>query len=150
MGLKSKYIYVGIAALMVAAVAYPLVASAFDGAQNNSNPFYCAPLIPCTKESPGTIVCLSACTVIMQDSTFVPGTINATVGSTITWHNTDGFAHTVTFLNTTLPNSGFVPPGHSYSYTIPNSTTPGKYYYFCSVHPFMIGLLNVLPANSTS
>ena len=147
--MKSRYIYVGIAILMIAAVTYPLMVSAFDGAQRGSNPFFCAPLIPCQKESPGTIVCQQTCTILMQDSTFVPGTINATVGATITWQNTDGFPHTVTFFNTTFTSSGFVSPGHSYSYTIPNSIAPGQYYYFCKIHPFMIGLLNVLPTNSS-
>ena len=32
----------------------------------------------------------------MKDSTFSPGTINATVGATIEWMNHDGFSHTVT------------------------------------------------------
>lgn len=148
--MKSKYIYVFIAVLMVAAVTYPLVASAFTTAQKSSNPFYCEPLIPCTKESPGTVVCIPTCTVLMKDSTFVPGTINATVGSTITWNNVDGFAHTVTFLNTTLPNAGFIPAGHTFTWTVPKSVTPGSYYYYCRIHPFMIGLLIVLPANTTS
>ena len=148
--MKSRYIYVAIAMLMVAAVAYPVVVSAFNSSQNGSNPFFCAPLIPCTKEAPGFVLCTQTCTVAMQDSTFVPGTINATVGATITWHNLDGFSHTVTFFNTSLASSGFVPPGHSFSYTIPSSVIPGAYYYFCSVHPFMIGLLNVLPSNATS
>lgn len=148
--MKSKYIYVGIAVLMVAAATYPLVVSAFDGAQRSSNPFFCAPLIPCQKESPGSIACFTTCTVLMKDTTFVPGTINATAGSTITWVNTDGFPHTVTFFNTTLPDSGFVSTGHSYSYTIPGSIAPGQYYYYCKIHPFMIGLLNILPASATS
>jgi hypothetical protein len=148
--LKSKYIYIGIAVLMIAAATYPLVVSAFDGAQRSSNPFLCAPLIPCQKESPGTIACITACTILLQDTTFVPGTVNATAGATITWHNTDGFAHTVTFFNTTLPSSGFISTGDSYSFTIPKSLAPGEYYYYCEVHPFMIGLLNVLPANTTS
>ena len=148
--MKSRYIYVAIAVLMIAAVAYPVVVSAFNNAQKGSDPFFCAPLIPCTKQPPGFVICTHTCSVAMRDSTFEPGTINATVGATITWQNYDGYSHTVTFFNTSLPNSGFLPPGHSFSYTLPSSISPGTYYYFCEVHPFMIGLLNVLPSNATT
>jgi plastocyanin len=135
---------------MVVAVAYPVIAESINSAAKTTNPFYCAPLIPCTKQPPGTIVCVSSCTVVLQDVTFVPGTINATQGATITWHNLDGVEHSVTALNSSLMNSPMIPPGGSFSYTIPKSVAPGMYYYFCIVHPFMIGLLNVIPANSTS
>ncbi len=87
----------------------------------------------------------------MKDSTFVPGTINATQGATITWINKDGFDHSVYTFNTTLIGSPiFIQPGHTFSYTIPKNVTPGKYYYECTIHPFMIGLINVLPSNSSS
>ena len=148
--MKTKYIYFAIAAMMVTAVAYPVAFASINNSQKSGNPFFCAPLIPCASQPPGTIVCMTHCTVEMKDSTFVPGTINATVGATITWVNTDGFAHTVDAFNTSLVDSPFIPPGHSFSYTIPNTVAPGKYYYECTVHPFMIGLLNVLPSNSTS
>jgi plastocyanin len=149
--LKTKYIYFLIAALLVAVAVYPVIYSTLSssGAANN-NPFYCAPLIPCTKQPPGTIVCVTSCTVIIQDSSYSPGTINASVGATIHWINKDGFAHTVTSLNSTAFNSGMIPPGHSYMLTISSSMTPGIYYYHCNVHADMVGLLNVIPAKSMS
>ena len=145
--MKSKYIYVIIAVLMIAAVAYPVLYSALNS-QGSSNPFFCAPLVPCQKQPPGSINCTSFCIVDMEDATFVPGTINATVGATIEWVNHDGFSHTATAFNTTAWNSGLIPPGHSFNLTITSRLARGSYYYFCNVHPFMIGLVNVLPANS--
>jgi plastocyanin len=148
--LKTKYVYYAIALMMIAVVAYPVAYSSITNYGQASNPFFCAPLIPCQKQPPGIVVCLASCTVTMENSAFSPGTINATLGSSITWINKDGVSHTVTAFNTTAFNSGFVPPGHSYTLVIPSSLKPGSYYYYCSVHPFMIGLLNVLPSNSTS
>jgi plastocyanin len=136
--------------MMIAVVAYPVAYSSITNYGQASNPFFCAPLIPCQKQPPGIVVCLASCTVTMENSAFSPGTINATLGSSVTWINKDGVSHTVTAFNTTAFNSGFVPPGHSYTLAIPSSLKPGSYYYYCSVHPFMIGLLNVLPSNSTS
>ena len=148
--MKTKYIYFAVAALMITAVVYPLAYASLTNSQRASNPFFCAPLIPCQKQPPGTIICSAFCTVEMKDSTFVPGTINATQGSTIEWVNEDGYSHTVTTFNSSVIYSPVIPPGGSFNYTIPKSVLPGTYYYFCSVHPFMIGLINVLPANSSS
>ncbi len=146
--MKTKYIYYLIAALLVAVVAYPIVYASVSNYSLATNPFFCAPLIPCQKQPPGIINCIPSCTVVIMDSSFSPGTVNVTQGSTITWLNEDAFAHTATAFNTSAFNSFLIPAGRSYSYTVPNSISPGSYYYYCSVHPFMIGLVNVLP-NST-
>ena len=146
--MKSKYIYVIIAALMIAAVAYPVAYSVLNASQGSSDPFFCAPLVPCQKQPPGSLNCTSFCIVEMKDSSFSPGTINATVGATIEWVNTDGFSHTVSPFNSSAWGSPLVPPGHTYNLTITSRIAPGSYYYFCNVHPFMIGLVNVLPMNS--
>ncbi len=148
--MKTKYIYFVIAALLVGVAIYPVVYSQLASSGSANNPFYCAPLIPCVKQPPGTIVCVTSCTVIIQDASFSPGTINASVGATIHWINKDGFAHTVTALNSSAFDSGVIPAGQSYVLTITNSLKPGSYYYVCEIHPNMIGLLNVIPSNSTS
>jgi plastocyanin len=145
--MKSKHIYVIIAILMIAAVAYPVVYSLVNRSQGSTNPFFCAPLVPCQKQPPGSILCTNYCVVDMKDSSFSPGTINATLGATIEWVNLDGFSHTVSAFNSTAWDSSLVPPGHTFNVTITSSLTPGSYYYFCNVHPFMIGLVNILPAN---
>jgi plastocyanin len=147
--LKSKYVYFIIAGLMIAAVAYPVVYAEVNTGQITA-PFFCAPLVPCTKQPPGLIICTTTCTVDMQNAAFSPGTINASYGSTVTWVNKDGFPHTVTAFNTSAWDSFLIPPGQTFTLLITTSLAPGSYYYYCSVHPFMIGLLNVLPDNSTS
>jgi plastocyanin len=135
--------------LLVGVAIYPVVYSRLASSGTANDPFYCAPLIPCTKQPPGTIVCVTSCTVIIQGAAFSPGTINASVGATIHWVNKDGFAHTVTALNSSAFNSGVIPAGQSFVLTITNALKPGSYYYVCEIHPNMIGLLNVIPSNST-
>jgi plastocyanin len=147
--MKSIYIYVIIAILMIGAVAYPVLYSALNHSQGSSNPFFCAPLVPCQKQPPGSIACATFCIVVMRDSSFSPGTVNATVGATIDWVNLDGFSHTVTPFNSTAWNSSLIPPGHSFNLTITSSLAPGSYYYFCNVHPFMIGLVTVVSSSTT-
>ena len=147
--MKSKYVYLIIAGLMIAAVAYPVVYAEVNTGQS-STPFFCAPLVPCQKQPPGVINCTSTCTVDMKNSAFSPGTINATYGSTIIWVNQDGFPHTVTAFNSSAWHSFLIPPGQSFKLIITPRLTPDSYYYYCSVHPFMIGLINVLPENNSS
>jgi len=147
-GLKSKYIYFIIAGLMIAAIAYPVVYAEVNTGQTNG-PFFCAPLVPCQKQPPGSIMCATSCVIDMKDSTFSPGTVNATVGATVIWENQDGFSHTVTAFNSSAWNSYLIPPGQTFKLLITSALAPGSYYYYCSVHPFMIGLLNIVPSNST-
>jgi plastocyanin len=143
--LKTKYLYFLIAGLMVAVVAYPVVYALINNYAAVSDPFFCAPLIPCQQPPSGVVFCPSNCTIVIRDSSFSPGTVNASVGATITWVNEDGFSHTVSAFNTSAFESPVVPPGHFFKLTVPKSMKPGSYYYFCEVHPFMIGLLNVMP-----
>jgi len=147
--LKTKYLYYLIAGLLIAVVVYPVVYASVTNYESVSNPVFCAPLIPCTKQPPGFEICPGNCTVEMLDSQFTPGTINVTVGATVTWLNKDGFSHTVTAFNSSAFDSLPIPPGKTFTLTIPKSMKPGSYYYFCEVHPFMIGLLNVIATNSS-
>jgi Copper binding proteins, plastocyanin/azurin family len=147
--LKSKYIYYVIAALLIAVVAYPIVYASVSNYNVVTNPFFCAPLIPCEKQAPGVEICIPSCTVLMIDSSFSPGMVNVTQGSTITWVNKDAFSHSATAFNTSAFNTFLIAPGRAYSFTVPKTLSPGSYYYYCSVHPFMIGLVNVLPNGSS-
>lgn len=67
------------------------------------------------------------------------------VGSTVTWHNDDQTFHTVTSGEpSTGPDfnfdSGILPPGQSYQVPFPNA---GYFKYYCTVHPFMNGVVRV-------
>jgi plastocyanin len=97
--------------------------------------------------------------VVMEQSQFLPQTLNVTVGGTVYWQNLDGPVssgcageassgngqHNVVF--TTLPaaNSSAISQFQVYSYTF---TTPGSYFYYSSLNTdqLMNGTINVLSA----
>lgn|GEM_PF-1086916 len=146
--MKTKYIYFGVAALAVAVAVYPVVYA--QVASQSNTPYFCAPLVPCQQPAPGKIVCISMCVITMKNSAFLPGTINASVGAKIVWVNDDGFSHTSTAFNSSAWTSPIIPPGRSYTLIVNGSLSPGKYYYYCRFHPFMVGVLIIMPAKNSS
>lgn len=71
---------------------------------------------------------------------FNPPIVVVPAASRVTWLNTDGVAHTVTSYLGGPPNSGFPPPGNSYSATFGQvGATP----YRCMIHPWMNGVVLV-------
>ena len=86
-----------------------------------------------------------------------PPTISVTVGDTITWVNDDREGHTVTsgqgsgrfgWMGDDFGNpdgifeSGRFMPGDSWSHTFQEK---GTFRYFCTIHPWMEGIINVEP-----
>ena len=71
--------------------------------------------------------------VDIRDSTFVPGTVGISKGTTVTWTNDDGFPHTVT--SSGAFDSGNIGPGKTYSYTFNQA---GTFEYSCTNHPSML------------
>jgi len=86
---------------------------------------------------------------------YLPRQITISVNDTITWTNNDTEAHTVTSGNGAgieslmnnkrgTPNglfdSGSFKPGQSWTHTF---TKPGTYTYFCTIHPWMDGVVTV-------
>ena len=86
---------------------------------------------------------------------YVPRQMAIHTNDTITWQNNDTEAHTVTsgvgagiesLMNNKrgTPNgifdSGLFKPGQSWTHTF---TTPGTYTYFCTIHPWMDGIVSV-------
>jgi plastocyanin len=73
---------------------------------------------------------------------FVPGAVEVTPGTTITWINHDIAPHTVTSGITGDDNVGEtfdspeLQPGQDFNYTF---NEPGIYPYFCRFHPNMTG-----------
>jgi YVTN family beta-propeller protein len=66
-------------------------------------------------------------------------TLAAAPGEAITWTNGDAVPHTVTSADR-LWDSGNLATGDSYSVTL---DVPGSYPYFCSLHPYMRGMVVV-------
>jgi len=76
---------------------------------------------------------------------FVPHHIEINKGSSVTWINGDSVSHTVT--SGTVQNgtdgrfdSGLIIPGGVFSHMF---TTPGNFEYFCTVYPWMNGVITV-------
>jgi plastocyanin len=70
---------------------------------------------------------------------FSPAVIQVSSGSTVTWKNNDEVIHTVTHLGNEF-DSGFIPSGSNWQHTFGST---GNYDYFCSIHPWMKGIVIV-------
>jgi plastocyanin len=96
----------------------------------------------------GTISIPSGSSVPGCDETnecFIPAEVTVNVGETVTWSNDDSAAHTVTSgtptggPDGTFDSSLFMADA-TFSYTFDNA---GEYNYFCMVHPWMTGKIQV-------
>jgi plastocyanin len=77
----------------------------------------------------------------IQNVAFSPNPISVARGSTVTWTNLDGVAHTVTADDGSW-GSGTLGHGATYSHVF---TSPGSYTYHCAIHSFMTGTVMVTP-----
>ncbi len=76
---------------------------------------------------------------------FIPATVSISTGSTVVWINDDTAAHTVTSGGPAggpdgVFDSSLVMGGASFEVTFDDA---GSYDYFCMVHPWMTGTINV-------
>lgn len=71
-----------------------------------------------------------------------PATVTVKKGTIVTWHNGDGFTHTVTSNDGTTFNSGNLAGNASFSYT---ANVAGTFAYHCNIHSPMTGTLVVDP-----
>lgn len=78
--------------------------------------------------------------VRLQDFAFSPANIVVDVGTTVTWTNYDGAAHTVTSNEGEELKSPLFGQDGTFSYTFDE---PGEYFYHCEPHPNMKGLVTV-------
>jgi plastocyanin len=77
--------------------------------------------------------------VTIQNFAFNPTPLNVAVGTTVTWTNSDGAAHTTTSDAGTW-DSGALSNGGKFSFTF---TQAGTYTYHCAIHTFMKGTIVV-------
>jgi len=70
---------------------------------------------------------------------FAPDDLVVATGTTVTWTNGDSVAHTSTS-DVSGWNSGSVAPGGRFSFTF---AAPGTYSYHCTIHPGMVGKVEV-------
>jgi plastocyanin len=77
---------------------------------------------------------------------YVPAETTATAGEKVTWKNDDTAIHTATSGKDATPDGKFdtslVSPGLS-SKPIAMPNEPGQYPYFCTLHPWMTGMITI-------
>jgi plastocyanin len=79
--------------------------------------------------------------VMIMNYVYTPADLEVSVGDTVTWTNMDTAPHTVTVTSGPVKfNSGNLQKGESFTYTF---TEPGKYEYYCAVHPDMTASVTV-------
>jgi len=76
---------------------------------------------------------------------FIPLNLEAIRGTTVVWHNEDNIDHTVQSQDDKgniipLFNSNVLKTGDTFSYKFDK---PGVYHYFCTIHPWRIGIVTV-------
>jgi len=79
--------------------------------------------------------------VTIQNFAFSPATVTIKAGTTLTWTNRDQDPHTVSAMSGAF-HSPTLNTGQSYQYTF---TTPGRFDYLCTIHPFMTATVVVTP-----
>ena len=81
----------------------------------------------------------------MTDECYLPYSITISIGDVVQWNNIDTAAHTVTSGNvnagpTGMFDSGLFMSGGTFEFTFEET---GTYDYFCMVHPWMTGIIQV-------
>ncbi|MDQ2883475.1 MAG: cupredoxin family copper-binding protein [Actinomycetota bacterium] len=79
--------------------------------------------------------------VTISNFAFSPAIVTVKAGTTVTWTNRDQDAHTATAMSGPF-QSPTLNTGDSYHYTF---TTPGRFEYLCTIHPFMTATVVVTP-----
>ncbi|MGH2535542.1 MAG: plastocyanin/azurin family copper-binding protein, partial [Thermomicrobiales bacterium] len=80
--------------------------------------------------------------VNILDFAFDPGSLEVTVGTTVTWTNNDSAPHTVTAEDGRF-DSGVIDPGGTFSFTFDEE---GSFPYLCTIHPRMTAAIEVIAA----
>jgi len=91
---------------------------------------------------------LAAATAVVSIAQFAfkPATITVHPGDSVRFINRDSEAHTATARGNAF-DSGGLDTGDSWTVRL---TKPGKYPYFCSLHPYMTGTIVVVPQGARS
>ncbi len=88
-----------------------------------------------TPGAPSLAVVIPVGAEFLGNRAFMPNDLNITVGTTVTWMNTDSTSHTSTSDGAGW-NSGTLAPGRQFSFAF---QTAGTFPYHCTIHPDMVG-----------
>ncbi len=75
----------------------------------------------------------SSAAIAVQEFKFAPSVLTVRVGTTVTWTNHDEETHTITSATGAFASAGL---GHEDGFS-QAFTRPGRYEYFCALHPHM-------------
>jgi plastocyanin len=75
----------------------------------------------------------SSAAIGVQEFKFAPSVLTVRVGTTVTWTNHDEETHTITSATGAFASAGL---GHEEGFS-QIFTRPGRYEYFCALHPNM-------------
>lgn len=119
-------------------VSFALAVAIFGcgGGGGDSTPT--TPTTPTPPVTPGGPTATTA--VTMQNNAFVPGDIVVAPGATVTWTNSDGIAHNVTFSDASITGSGNFSSG---TRSILMPAAAATYTYSCTIHAGMAGTVKV-------
>lgn len=98
--------------------------------------------VPSPTPSPGgptSSVTIPMGAEVLGDRAYSPDVLEVTVGTTVTWRNTDSVSHTSTS-SASGWNSGIIAAGRQFSFAF---QTAGTFPYHCSIHPGMVGTVVV-------
>lgn len=79
--------------------------------------------------------------VAIQDFAFGPPALTVAKGTTVTWTNNDGSAHSIQGNDKSF-NSKDLPKGGTFQNKF---DTPGTFAYVCGIHQYMHGTITVTP-----
>ena len=85
---------------------------------------------------------LLAATVTISGFAYKPATVTVTAGQSVRFVNHDQEAHTITASNGSFDSAG-LDTGGTWTHRFDK---PGRYTYYCELHPYMKATVIVLPA----
>ena len=94
------------------------------------------PALPLT---PGTSVSIVMGASALTTAAYAPSPVRLAPGGSVTWINNDNTAHTST-ADGGAWNSAEIAPGRTFTRTF---TTAGSFPYHCTIHPGMVGTIEV-------
>lgn len=82
-----------------------------------------------------------AARVAIRNFAFAPATVTVPAGTRVVWTNRDEEPHAIRSADPALPfQSAALDTGETFALTFDK---PGRYAYFCSIHPHMVGTVIV-------
>ena len=120
-------------------IVFTFITMHISSAEANSYPK--APSTPRASDPATQPTSQAAVTVTIENFAFIPKELDIAVGTTVTWQNADDVPHTATSKDDPqVFDSGPLDTDDKFSFTF---NKPGRYAYYCKVHPHMQGVVVV-------